>query len=148
MPALFDDYGVRFQYPENWSVEENPTETGEEGVTVYSPGGAFWSVTTAPRHRNPAELVQAAVEALQSEYEGVEVEPVTETIEGYACTGCDLNFFYLDLTSTIQLRGIRVPGRTLLVHVQAEDREFEQLKLVFSAMTHSLLSECNRSAAS
>ena len=44
MPAQFDSFGVRFLYPDNWSVAERDDEDGEFGVTLDVHGGGFVSV--------------------------------------------------------------------------------------------------------
>jgi hypothetical protein len=139
MAAVYDKMGIRFQYPENWTLDEKDAMEGEESVTVYSPGGGFWSVVVHPRYRDPAELAEAAVEALKQEYEGIESEPVTETVADYELSGYDMNFFYLDLTVTSIVRGVRAGNLTLLIYCQADDREFVQNGKVFQAITFSLL---------
>ena len=53
--------------------------------------------------------------------------------------GFDLNFFYLDLTNTACIRSLRVERTTYTIFFQAEDREYAEIGLVFSAMTLSLL---------
>jgi hypothetical protein len=83
MAAVYDKLGIRFQYPENWTLDEKDALEGEESVTVYSPGGAFWSVVVHPRYRDPGDLAKAALEAMQQEYEGLESEPVEETVAGH-----------------------------------------------------------------
>lgn len=142
MPAHFNRYGVSFQYPDNWSLDEEEMEELPEenhSVTVYSPGGAFWSVTVHPRHSDPRKLIAAAVKALREEYEGLEVEEVEETCLNRDLIGYDCNFFCLDLTNTAQIRGLRNQIATYIIFCQAEDREFESLRKVFQAMTFSLL---------
>ncbi|MCC6125950.1 MAG: hypothetical protein IT426_13375 [Pirellulales bacterium] len=142
MPAHFNRYGVSFQYPDNWSLDEEEMEELPEenhSVTVYSPGGAFWSVTVHPRHSDPRKLIAAAVKALREEYEGLEVEEVEETCLNRDLIGYDCNFFCLDLTNTAQIRGLRNQIATYVIFCQAEDREFESLRKVFQAMTFSLL---------
>jgi hypothetical protein len=139
MPAVFDKLGIRFQYPDNWTLDETEALEGNETVTVYSPGGAFWSIVIHPRGQSPAVLAEAAVKALRQEYEGIESEPVEETIAGQRIEGFDLNFFYLDLTSTAQVRSFGTDEATYLLLCQAEDREFAEIGPVFRAMTRSLL---------
>jgi hypothetical protein len=142
MPALFKKYGVSFQYPENWSLdEEEMEELPEENhvVTVYSPGGAFWSVTVHPRNSNAKKLAAAAVKAMKEEYEQVEVEDVEEACLDKELIGHDFNFIYLDLTNTAQIRGLERPEATYMIFCQAEDREFEIIRKVFQAMTISFL---------
>ena len=138
MPAKFDQPGISFQYPENWRLEE---ETGEahKSVTVYSPGGAFWSVTLHPRECKPTDLAEAAVVALKEEYAEVESEQANETIAGHDTIGYDVSFYYLDLISTASVRSLRGRFGTYAVYCQAEDREFDQFRGVFLALTVSLL---------
>ena len=108
-------------------------------VTVFSPGGAFWSVAIHAGSANPAKMAQAALDAMRMEYEGLEAEPVSQSIDGHELSGFDLNFFYLDLTSTAAIRSLQVDGTTYTIFFQAEDREYREIERVFAAMTVSLL---------
>jgi hypothetical protein len=139
MPATFDNLGITFQYPDNWQLDDEEMRAGQSAVTVYSPGGAFWTVAVHPASAEPARMAQAALDAMRKEYEGLEAEPVNETVAGHKLIGFDLNFFYLDLTSTAGIRSLRVAGTTYTIFFQAEDREYSEIGLVFSAMTLSLL---------
>ncbi len=140
MPAVFDKMGIHFQYPENWTLDEQDALAGNRSVTVYSPGGAFWSVGIHPRSTDPSRLAQAAVRAMSEEYEGMESEEARETIAGWDLVGYDLNFFYLDLTNTAKVRCVRADQATYSIFCQGEDREFDALRRVFEAITVSFLS--------
>jgi hypothetical protein len=131
--------GIAFQYPDNWVLDEDEARAGRHSVTVYSPAGGFWSIAVYPRGTDPAKLARAALKAMQEEYEDSENEEVQETIAGRELTGYDLNFFYLDLTNTACIRCLRTQRATYTVFWQAEDREFEQYRLVFQAMITSFL---------
>src|SRR6516225_7414763 len=74
MPAVFDHLGVQFQYPEGWSLEAGDEARGDE-VTVYSPGGAFWSLTIRDGS-DPAEMMDIVVEAMRDEYDELDSENV------------------------------------------------------------------------
>ncbi len=142
MPAHFNQYGISFQYPENWTLDEEELEDLPEehhAVTVYSPGGAFWTVTVHPRNSDPKKLASAAVKAMKEEYEGVEVEDAEDSFLNCDLIGYDFNFIYLDLINTAQIRAISCPNATYTIFCQAEDREFEAVQKVFQAMTFSLL---------
>lgn len=140
MPLKFEKLGISFQYPDNWTLDEKDALAGRRSVTVYSPGGAFWSVAAHPRSADPAELAKAAVEAMKQEYGGLEAEETREALAGRELIGYDLNFYYLDLTNTAQIRCLRTERTTFTVFCQAEDREFDRIEPVFRAMTASLLS--------
>jgi hypothetical protein len=139
MPATFDNLGITFQYPDNWQLDDEEIRAGQSAITVYSPGGAFWTVAVHPASAEPARMAQAALDAMRKEYEDLEAEPVNETVAGHELIGFDLSFFYLDLTSTAGIRSLRVAGTTYTIFFQAEDREYGEIGLVFDAMTLSLL---------
>ena len=139
MPATFDKMGIAFQYPENWTLDEKDAVTGRRAVTVYSPGGGFWTVAQHSHSADPDELVRAAVSAIQQEYEQVETEEIRETVADRELIGCNLNFFYLDLTNTACVRVLPGQRAAYSIFYQAEDREFTAIHRVFEAMTVSLL---------
>jgi hypothetical protein len=139
MPATFDNLGITFQYPDNWQLDEEELRAGQSAVTVFSPGGAFWSVAVHTSSSAPARMAQAALDAMRKEYEGLEAEPAEESVAGHDLIGFNLNFFYLDLTNTACIRSLRVGGTTYTIFFQAEDREYSEIGLVFAAMTLSLL---------
>lgn len=139
MPAKYDKLGLSFQFPDNWTLDEEDAVAGQESVTVYSPGGGFWCVALHPQSAEPARLAKAVVEAMRQEYEGLEAEEAHETLVGHELVGYDLSFFYLDLTSTARIRSLRAGQTTYTFFCQADDREFEAVGRVFEAITASLL---------
>jgi hypothetical protein len=139
MPAVYEKLGIRFQYPENWTLDEIEALEGNDSVTVYSPGGGFWSIMIHPQGTPPAELVDAALEAMREQYDELDVESVAETIAGRELVGYDMHFFCLDLTNTALVRGFATEQGTYVVFYQAEDIEFSGIELVFRAITLSLL---------
>ena len=140
MPREFRKLGIAFQYPDNWTLDEQDALSGHRSVTVYSSGGAFWSISIHPRSADPSKLAKAAVKAMQAEYEGLETVPTREVIAGHEMLGYDLSFFYMDLTNTALVRCLRSDRATYAVFCQAEDREFDEVRTVFQAITASLLS--------
>ena len=139
MPAHFDSLDISFQYPDNWTLDDADARLGRRSVTVYSPGGAFWSVAIHDNTVDPTELADAVVEAIRQEYPHIEVEQAAETLAGHDLVGYDLAFYCLDLVSTAQVRSLQSAHVSYTVYCQAEDREYEQLKMVFQAMTVSFL---------
>jgi hypothetical protein len=139
VPRQFDKFGISFQYPDNWVLDRNDAKAEQPTVTVFTPGGGFWSVSVHPRGTNPLRLARTAVKAMREEYEGVESVSARETIAGRELRGYDLSFFYLDLTNTAAVRCLRTERATYTFFYQAEDREFERVGQVFLAMTTSML---------
>jgi len=141
MPAQFNALGISYQYPENWTLDDSDAMLGRRSVTVYSPGGAFWSVAIHPSKLKPEAITAKIIQEMQAEYESLEIEEIAETISGRELIGCDLAFYYLDLTNTATIRVINTPRCTYTIFCQAEDREFDLLRNVFQAITISLLKE-------
>jgi hypothetical protein len=148
MPGLFRSMGIAFQYPENWSLDEEDALEGQQSVTVYSPSGAFWSISIHPHRTDLAILANQALEAIKEEYGDTDVEEIQETVSGHDLMGYDMNFFALDLTSTAKVRCLRTGRAAYAVFCQAEDGEMERLDRVFAAITVSLLRSLKRSHAS
>lgn len=140
MPSHYDKLGIHFQYPDNWTLDEIEARDSGNSVTVYSPGGAFWSITIHPANQSPQDLADAALEAMRREYDELDAEPVVETVGGQELIGWDINFYCLDLTNTAQVRGFNASRATYLIFCQADDREFDEVEQVFAAITRSLLS--------
>ena len=139
MPAVYEKMGIRFLYPDNWTLDEDEALHGNNSVTVQSPGGAFWSVALHPSTTDPAELAAVALAALKEEYTDSEAQPITEEFGDQTLKGYDMNFFYLDLTSTATIRCFRKADATCLILTQAEDHDFATLAPVFRAITTSFL---------
>jgi hypothetical protein len=139
MPAQFNSLGISFQYPDNWTLDDSDARLGRKSVTVYEPGGAFWTVVIHAGTADPSKMAAAVVKAMEQEYDSLEAEATEETVAGRDLVGFDLAFYCLDLTSTASIRSLRVARTTYTIICQAEDREFEQLRMVFLAMTTSLV---------
>lgn len=139
MPAEYNNEGIRFQYPENWRVEEEDLWAGKRSVTVYSPEGAFWCVSVHPRDADPQKLAEAAVQAMRQEYDTLEYEPAPVTLAGRELLGFEMNFFLLDLICTAHVHTVRTTQGTYVFFSQGWDRDFEKLAKVFQAMTVSCL---------
>jgi hypothetical protein len=139
MPAQFNSLGISFQYPDNWTLDDSDALLGRKSVTVYSPGGAFWSVAIESCTADPATLAETIVETMKQEYQGLEAEPIAETIAGHDLVGFDMAFYCLDLTNTAKVRSLRFGNSSYTIYCQAEDREYVKLDRVFQAIAITLL---------
>ncbi len=146
MPARFEGLGLQFQYPDNWTLDDSDALLGRKSVTVYSPGGAFWSVAVHFGPVDAAKLSQAVVDTMRQEYAALESEEVSEIIAGHELSGYDLNFYYLDLTNTAQIRCLHLGHASYTIFCQADDREFQQIERVLQAISTSLVNELDKSA--
>src|SRR5580704_11898409 len=137
MPAVFEEAGIRFQYPENWPLEREPTEEGWT-VLVQSPATAFLMMVFREGIPEPAALADAALEALRADYPDLEADPSVDSLAGLPALGHDIRFISLDLTNTCWTRSFHTSAGTVLVLCQCNDLENELHEQVLRAMCASL----------
>lgn len=135
----FDRFGLAFDYPDSWSVDTDDADGRYATVTVYAPGGGFWSVSGHAPGGDPRELSAAVVSQMMKEYQDLDSEEAADEIDGQRLPGFDMNFYCLDLTNTAQVRTLETPDALYLLFCQAEDREWSEIAPVFAAMTTSFV---------
>jgi hypothetical protein len=141
MPAVYENLGVRFLYPENWSITDEEDDGWPRSVTVQSQETGFWSLHVYPPRQETKGPVDELIAAIQAEFGEVEVLPAKESFGETATSGVDLAFFYLDLLIEAKIRFVHAPAGTLVWLYQAESREFEKMEPVFQAIAVSMLSD-------
>lgn len=139
MPAVYEKFGVRFLYPENWSITDEDDDGWPRYVTLQSGDTGFWSLHVYPPLHDALLVVTELIDGIRQEFGELEVLPATETFADTATQGVDLAFFYLDLLVEAKIRYVHTPSGTLVWHYQAESREFEQVEPVFQAIAVSML---------
>jgi hypothetical protein len=139
MPAVYENFGVRFLYPENWTVTDEEDGDWPHSVTLQSQETGFWSLHVYPAGQELKPVVKELIAAIQAEFNDIEVLPAKETFGDTPTTGVDLAFFYLDLLVEAKIRCLRTPSLTLVWLYQAESREFESVEPVFQAIAVSML---------
>ena len=139
MPASYDRFGIHFDYPDNWQLDASDEQGDPTSVTVACPSGAFWTLTSHPADADLGDLIDQVLSVLREEYEQLDAEAVSQTLGEVELIGYDVNFYCLDFISDATIRGFQTPGATYVILCQAEDNEFQQLDLVFQAVTTSLL---------
>jgi hypothetical protein len=139
MPAVYQQFGVRFLYPENWEVLDEETADWPRTVTLQSRETGFWTLQVYPPDQDARKAVQAVVESIREVYPDLEVLPAKETIADSEAKGVDIAFFYLDLLVEAKIRCVKSPSGVILWHYQAESRELDTVEPVFRAIATSLL---------
>ncbi|MFN5757534.1 MAG: hypothetical protein ACK54F_13130 [Planctomycetia bacterium] len=135
----FNQFGLTFDYPDNWLVDTADSAGSHAAVTVYSPEGAFWSVSAHAPGGEAETLAKAVVAQMRTEYQDLDSAPASDTVDGHPLPGFDLNFYCLDLTNTAAVRTLSTPSAIYLFFCQAEDREWDRISHVFAAMTASFV---------
>ena len=142
MPAIFDRLDIRFEYPENWKVDEESLDSAAvegEQVIVSSPETAFWQLSKHSAGTDLEALFDEALSTLRSLYQEIEAEPTSAVVDDREIEGFDVNFYCLDFTNTCWLRGFQTADASYLLLCQAEDAEFQKTAPVFLAMLASML---------
>lgn len=125
-------------FPENWQVSVDESRDASHSVTLFAPGGAFWTLAIHPAGREPSALCDQVLTEMKREYDSLDSEPVGQEIAGHDASGYEMNFIHLDLTCTSVVMSFRTYRATYLVLAQAEDRDYERLQDVFKAISASL----------
>lgn len=141
MTAVFEQHGLRIQYPENWELQQHQAGGQAVEIQIVAPSGAFWSLLAFDRSADAEKLMQEILRSINEQYESAESNPVVEVMGRFNASGHDTFFFYLDLLITHRMRCIESGDHKLLITWQAENREFDQIEPVFQAITVSLLTE-------
>jgi hypothetical protein len=137
MAALFKEDGIRFRYPENWSLEREDNETGWT-VSVQSPNTAFMMVSLRQDMPATNHLAEAVLEALREDYPDLEADDCVDSLAGQPALGHNIRFFNLDLTNTCWTRSFSSSSGTLLVLCQSNDLDLEKQEPILRAMCASL----------
>ena len=135
----FNRNGIRFEYPENWTIEEDSSPDGIFSITASAPDGAFWSLSRQPAEVDFEQLTDFTTKQLRGEYPDLEAYPASDDIFGSSLSRADFNFSYLDLTNTAEVRCLATTNAGYVFFCQAEDRDWSHLHHVFRAMTTSFI---------
>ena len=138
MTAEYSQHGIHFLYPENWHLAGDDEPGWPQTVSVHSPSGAFWSVT---RDNGPSEqLLASMVDAVAAEYEDVERSPFERQLGAWRLRGVEMHFYCLDFLVVAQVLEVESEQERIVLLMQAESREFDELRPIFDAISLSLLS--------
>ncbi len=90
--------------------------------------------------------MQEMLENIEEQYDSVETSPVQESMAGFAASGHDTFFFYLDLLIANHMRCLLAGEHRFLITWQAENREFDDIEPVFQAITVGFLTGLGKNA--
>ena len=138
MAAVFERSGVKFQFPENWAVETEDSDSGGWTVAVQSPVTAFVVVSLRTDGQTATEVAVEALAAIRTEYADAEAEAVVESLAGRPALGHDIDFLTLDTTTSCWTRCVDTADGPLLVLCQVSDFDRAVNEPVLNAITTSL----------
>ena len=139
MTAVYDREELRFRYPENWLIDEDPSSGVPRTISVTANNGAFWSATIYDESSSAQELQKEYLETFQAEYEDLEMDPVEIKVGDQYISALDLQFYCLDFLVHSRLIVREIGSYRVLIAWQAEDRDFDELEPIFEAITLSAM---------
>jgi hypothetical protein len=140
MTAIYHQNELQFQYPENWSLTDNPEEPLPRVISLESPGGhILWSVHLYPPDSDPDEILDEAIDTLRDSYEDLELSTEPTDFDLFEGKAFGALFFCLDFLVRIKLQVYSTPEYKLMLWYQCEDRDFDQQEMVFRAISTTLM---------
>ncbi len=137
MLQTYEQRGISIRYPSAWELSEEEAG-GQRTITLQTAGASFWSLTVFEDRPDPERVLASALQAFRDDYEDLDIYPVQATVLQQPAAAADLDFVYLDLVNSVALRAFEAEGKSALVIYQGIDREIEQMRPQFEAVTESL----------
>ncbi len=137
MNTLYQNHGLLFRYPADWSLTEERGD-GFVTITVAPSVTGFWSATVLEDRPEVEELLEAAVDTFMELYDEVDVFDISTELAHHPGLGRDIEFVCFELLNRAELRAFRTAHCTVLVTAQGTDSELDLLQPIFDEMTCSL----------
>jgi hypothetical protein len=137
MASRYNAHGVRFNFPESWKLTEEQ-EDRQVSITVSSPGTSFWVLSLFLDRPDPAEIVEAVLDAFRSEYREIDIYASQARVCRRPTEARDIDFVCLELLNSAAVRVFRTRDFTALVLYQGTERELGVVRNTFEKITRSL----------
>ncbi len=135
--AEYDNHGVRFQFPSDWTLTEQSNEE-ETTISLQSDGTSFWTLMLFKSRPDPEEILDTVVTAFVQDYEDVDVISAIDNLGGLPSLGRDLDFVCYDLVNSATVRAFQTSDTTVMVLYQGTDHELATTGDQLKAITASL----------
>jgi len=137
--TVFDDLGIRFEYPAEWELEVVDDDGDRATVMVQSADGLAFAMLTLDADRpDPAELAEEALGAMREEYPNLDSRDANETLDGHHAVGHDVEFLALDIPNACVIRSFRTPRRSILIFCQWSDLDDDDMAPAMALLRKSL----------
>lgn len=145
MTASYDRSGLKFLYPENWKITDQVDDSLPRAITLEAPGGsAIWAIHAYPGDDDFDHVLKSTLGPLRETYFDLEVTPIENELSDSDEPAVESLFFCLDFLVRAKIQIVKTPDNVLVFWYQGEDREFDNLEMVFQAISTSLLQSIER----
>ena len=149
MTATYQQDKLQFQYPENWTLTDDPEAALPREISLESPGGhVLWSVHLHPADADADEILDEAIDTLRESYEDLELSTEQLDFDAFEGKAFGALFFCLDFLVRIKLQVYSTPDYKLMLWYQCEDRDFDTQELVFKAISTTLMQSLEKKESS
>ena len=136
---LFNEYGISFEYPNDWNLSKEVDETnGEIQISVSGEGSSFWLISIFLADVPAEELLKHSLEVFQDEYDELDIYEVKDKLAGKDCLGCDIEFVCSELINSAYLLVLKTEQFTAFILYQGTDQELETTLTDLKAISQSL----------
>ncbi len=136
---LFNEYGISFEYPDDWELSKEVDEpNGEIQVSVYGSDSSFWSISLFLVEITAEKLLERSLEVFKDEYEELDVYQVEAKVAGKKCLGHDIEFVCSELINSAYLRVFETEFFTAFILYQGMDQDLQESLKVLEAISESL----------
>jgi hypothetical protein len=136
--AVYEEHGVRFEYPDSWELSHEHHDE-DFSVTVESDGTAFWMLSVLQGRPMAEDVIDAALESFQAEYDSVDVYESPDRICLLPTVAKDIDFYELEMVNRASLRACETDSTTIFVLLQMADTERAEVGPLLKAISESLM---------
>ena len=138
MPATFESFGIKFLYPDNWTIAERAEDESDAGTTLDLPSGGFLAIEMEDEGLSDDEIIQQVADAIRAEYNEVEIDDIELPGAKEGERAVDMRFYYLDLMVVSRVVLLDSEQGKLVMQAQAESRDFDKNEAVFAAILQQI----------
>jgi len=136
---LFNEYGISFEYPNDWELAKEVDETnGVIQVNVSGPDSSFWLISLIFTEITAEELLEQSLNVFQDEYDELDVYEVKTKLAGKKCLGYDIEFVCSELINSAYLRVFKAELFTAFLLYQGTDQDLKTTLKDLEAISKSL----------
>lgn len=136
---LFNEYGISFEYPDDWELTKQVDEEhGEIQISVSSEESSFWVISLYVVDIPPEDLLNRSLEVFRDEYDELDIYKTDVKLAGKTCLARDLEFVCSELINSAFLRVFQTELFTAFVLYQATDQELQKTRKDLEAISASL----------
>ncbi|WP_417383508.1 hypothetical protein [Gimesia sp.] len=136
---LFNEYGVSFEYPDDWELTKDVNEQeGEIQISVAGTDSSFWLISLFLVDIPAEDLLKKSLEVFQEEYEELDVYETQVRLAGKECLGYDVEFVCSELINSAFLRVLKTSLFTAFILYQGTDQDLQNSLKDLEAISLSL----------